>query len=115
MDIVFICVWFIYILIGSTAGGLLGLGAEIISFYTQKKCIRISSMILNYLNIVVDVIVRLLCIPVALFAISLANVLLPSGDMHNIDGLISFMLKITTIIVIILITLKLMKLGLIMF
>jgi hypothetical protein len=102
----FVFVWFIYLLAGTLLFGILGLGIDVWTLHSEKRTIKIMPMLTNYMNIVLDVMVRFLSIPVALVIISWLEVFIPGGDMRNIDGFVSFILKLAAIVAVILVALK---------
>ena len=106
MDTGFVLVWFIYLLAGTSLLGLAGMGVDLWTLHSEKRTIKIQPMLTNYINIVLDVMVRFLSIPVVFILISWLEVIIPTGDMHNIDGFLSFILKLAAFVGIILVALK---------
>jgi hypothetical protein len=106
MSTAFVMMWFIYLLSATVVFGLLGMGLDIWTLHSDKKTINFQAVLTNYINIVLDIIVRFLSIPVAFILISWLEVIIPTGNMHNIDGFMSFILKLAAIVAVILITLK---------
>ncbi len=106
MNTGFVIIWFIYLLGGTVLFGIAGMAVDIWSLHSEKRTIKIQPMLTNYINIVLDVMVRFLSIPVAFILISWLEFIIPSGDMHNIDGFLSFILKLGAIVAIILVALK---------
>jgi len=106
MSIGFIAGWFLYLLAGTLLFGIIGMSVDIWTLRSERRTIKIQPMLTNYINIVMDIMVRLLSIPVTLIVISWLEILIPTGDMHNIDGFISFIFKLAAIIVVIVIALK---------
>ncbi|MEQ8225546.1 MAG: hypothetical protein ABRQ37_24715, partial [Candidatus Eremiobacterota bacterium] len=102
----FVLVWFIYLLAGTVLFGILGMAVDIWTLHSEKRTIKIQPMLTNYINIVLDIMVRFLSIPVAFILISWLEVIIPTGNMHNIDGFMSFILKLGAIVAIILLALK---------
>jgi len=107
MSINLIFQWLIFLLIGTLSLGLIGLAIDIISLVRQKRRIKFLLMLTNYLDIVFEVIVRLLSIPIALVIISWVDVLVPGGSMQKVEGFFSFIIKLGIIISIIIYTIKL--------
>jgi len=106
MNTGFVLVWFIYLLAGTSLLGLAGMGVDLWTLHSEKRTIKIQPMLTNYINIVLDVMVRFLSIPVVFILISWLEVIIPTGDMHNIDGFLSFILKLAAFVGIILVALK---------
>ncbi len=102
----FVLVWFIYLLAGTVLFGMLGMAVDVWTLHSEKRTIKIQPMLTNYINIVLDVMVRFLSIPIAFILISWLEVIIPTGNMHNIDGFMSFILKLGAIVAIILLALK---------
>ena len=54
----FVLVWFIYLLAGTSLFGFAGLGVDLWTFHSEKRTIKLQPMLTNYMNIVLDVMVR---------------------------------------------------------
>ena len=96
--------WSVYLIVGCAVFSFLGMIVDIISITSEKKKIRPGFMLLNYVNIVIDVVIRFMAIPLILVVISWVDVIIPAGSMNRPEGFFSFIAKLVAIIAIIVVS-----------
>jgi hypothetical protein len=94
MDTAFLAKWGFFLVLGIVIGGAIGLVIDSVSLASQRRKMKTISMLINYIDIGIEILLRFLSLPVALLAIQFLNTIVPGGPMKSLEGFGSFIVKL---------------------